>query len=325
MIELPEIQEISKRHSAQMRLQWEEVHGPMKDHGLLGLWSWWMACTGGKLLQGLQPNHLFFFLGGHGFQGVWKGERSTVPMEEKVVQFIRGEWPLQKMAAKVHTGLTMVDCGTAYSYERDPDYWLYQQEHFLVRKVGDGTRPVAEYAAMTTDQYEQAFRNGRDLLDRFYHRRVRLCGITHVDPLSEWMTMLVTAVLESRRPSELIWRQTPGEEAVRQLNRWAVSHPKSRDIHSVLTLYGGFELTTMIGFLIQAASRKVAVVLDGPVAMLAGKCAAMMDERSVGWMLPAGRAPFEAPDPRVSVLTGEPGGDFFMQLAGLNLARQFFP
>jgi len=324
MVELPPIQEINRRLTEHLHTKWEEVHGPMRDHGLLGLWSWWMHCLQGRLTTSLQPNQLVLLLGGHGFVPEWKGEHPTVPMEERVVQFIRGEWPLQQMATTIHSGVTMVDCGTAYAYERDPDYWLYRQEHFLVRKVGEGTRPVGEFASMTTEQHEQAFRFGQELASRFADKRVKLVGLSHVDPHSVWSAWLVYAVHIGRRPSALAMGLKPGDEAMRQLNRWAVIHPKTREMHAMLTLYGGFELSCMLGFILQAAALRLPVVLDGVVARVAGFLACQLEPKTVGWVLSAGQGPFEVPNPEGVRSIGEPGTEYFMQLAGLNLANQMF-
>lgn len=324
MIQLPEIQEINKRYSDSLLTRWEEVHGPLGGHGLLGFWSWWMGCMPGKLQSNLQPNLLLLFLGGHGFGQVWKGASSTVPMEEHVVQFIRGESPLRQMAQKIHSAVTMVDCGTAYAYERDPDYWLYQHDHFLVRKVGEGTRHVGEFACMTTEQHEAAVSHGMELAKKFSQKRIKVVGISHVDPLSVWSALLVYAVHKGKRPSELAWPSRPGEEAMRQLNRWAIMHPKAKDLHATITLYGGFELSTMLGFILQAAALKLPVVLDGPVAQVAGRLACELDGKCMGYMLTAGGMPFEAPNPAATQSVGQPGTGFYMQLAGFNLANQMF-
>lgn len=324
MIQLPEIQEINKRYSDSLLTQWEEVHGPITDHGLLGFWSWWMGCMQGRLHHNLQPNLLLLFLGGHGFGRVWKGAKPTVPMEESVVQFIRGESPLRQMAQKIHSNVTMVDCGTAYAYERDPDYWLYQHDHFLVRKVGEGTRHVGEYACMTTEQHEAAVAHGMELALKYAQKRIKIVGISHVDPLSVWSALLVYSAHIGKRPSELSWPVKPGEEALRQLNRWAIMHPKAKDPHATLTLFGGFELSCMLGFVLQSAALKMPVILDGPVAQAAGMLANELDPKSTGWMLAAGGKPFEVSNPIGNQAIGQPGTGFYLQLAGLNLANQMF-
>jgi nicotinate-nucleotide--dimethylbenzimidazole phosphoribosyltransferase len=228
------------------------------------------------------------FAGDHGIcdEGV-----AAVPQgatRERVLQILRGQAPINTVAAMQGFDLTVVDAGLASHLTEGPDSTGATGVPLLLRKIGFGTRNMTVGPAMSLAQAVSALHAGMDVVRHLPGNVVavgdvgvgnsscaalllsRLCGVpladacasdqTGADGLDSTQTQLKLDVLFAA----------------------ARRHRQATSPLTALAALGGFEIAMMAGAMLQAASERRVVLVDGFVAGSAalvarGLCPAVAD------------------------------------------------
>jgi nicotinate-nucleotide--dimethylbenzimidazole phosphoribosyltransferase len=178
-------------------------------------------------------------------------------------------------------------------------------------KVRRGSGRIDTEDALTPQQVSDAIQAGIELADEEIGSGAQLLVAGSFGVGSSTPAAALVAVLTDTEPVKVIGRASGIDDdawirkcgAVRDARRRAWPH--RNDPEALLQVAGGADLAALTGFLIQAAARKVPVVLDGLVPCTAALVAQLASPRVVRWLC-AGQ------------LAADPGHDLALRRLGLS-------
>ena len=211
----------------------------------------------------LSDPQLLVFAGDHGLvaQGV-----SAYPSDvtwQMVENFLSGGAAVSVLARQHGIGLTVVDCGVHHDFE--------PRSGLMIRKVGYGTADSMQGLAMTDTQRDQALCNGSELLMSLPGNVLLLgeMGIGNTSAASLLMSRLMQLDIAACTDSGTGLNATGITRKIEILRAVLSKHPDANDPLSALSAFGGFEIATMVGAILQAAADQRVIVVDGFIASAA--------------------------------------------------------
>ncbi len=216
--------------------------------------------------------------------GVAEEGVSAYPQEvtrQMLLNFAAGGAAINAIARSVGATLSVVDVGT-----KGPT-----PNGVLERKVTEGTRNMARGPAMTDDEAEKALRVGIELAEKLDSQGVSIVGLGEMGIANTTAAAALTAVLTGSELERVVGPGTgvQGEalqkkkrviaEAIR-LNRVTAESP-----FQALVRVGGLEIAALAGLTLGAASRRMAVMMDGFIASSAALVAAKLCPAVRGYLI----------------------------------------
>jgi len=189
---------------------------------------------------------------------------------QMVQNFIAGGAAVSVLARQHGLALTVVDCGVRHEFA--PTHGL------LIRKIAPGTADASIGPAMTAAQCEQAITNGIAVV-RDLPGNALLLGEMGIGNSSS------AAMLLSRLAHQDIDACTgagtgldaAGRAHKREVLRGVLElHAAATSPLDALAAFGGFEIATLVGAVLQAAEERRVIVLDGFIASAAVLVAAAL-------------------------------------------------
>jgi nicotinate-nucleotide--dimethylbenzimidazole phosphoribosyltransferase len=218
----------------------------------------------------LTDPQMVVFAGDHGLA---RRAVSAFPQDvswQMVENFLAGGAAVSVFSRLNGMALTVVDCGVAHDFLAGLPTGR-QRSGLLVRKVTggeQGTADSSEQPAMTEPQCQQAMHNGMELVKSLPGNALLLgeMGIGNTSAASLLLARLAGLDIEVctgagtglDRPAVL--RKT----AI--LREVLARHPNATAPLDALAAFGGFEIATMVGAVLQAAAERRVVVVDGFIA-----------------------------------------------------------
>ena len=152
---------------------------------------------------------------------------------------------------------TVVDCGVRRDFQPQPG--------LLIRKSAQGTADSSVGPAMSAGQCDQAIAHGREIA-RELPGNVLLLGEMGIGNTSA--ASLLLARLTGHDLGECVGSGTgldpAGLERKRQILQEVLTlHAGARAPLDALAAFGGFEIATMVGAVLQAAAQRRVIVVDG--------------------------------------------------------------
>lgn len=189
---------------------------------------------------------------------------------QMVENFLAGGACVSVLARQHGIALTVADCGVRHDFAPRPG--------LLDMKIAPGTADALSGPAMTTAQCEQALANGLRIVQQLPGNALLLgeMGIANTSAAS-----LLLARLASLDIADCTGAGTglDAEAVVRKtvvLREVLLKHPAARTPLEALAAFGGFEIATLAGAVLQAASERRVIVVDGFIASAAVLVAARL-------------------------------------------------
>lgn len=218
----------------------------------------------------LQDPQLVVFAGDHGL--VCRGV-SAYPSDvswQMVENFLAGGAAVSVFARANQITLTVVDCGVAHDFLAGLPAGT-QRPGLRVCKVPggeQGTADSSEQPAMTAAQCQLALKNGAALVKTLPGNALLLgeMGIGNTSAASLLLARLAGLDIDvctgagTGLDAEAVQRKT----AI--LSEVLARHPDAKAPLDALAAFGGFEIATMVGAMLQAAHERRVVVVDGFIA-----------------------------------------------------------
>lgn len=206
--------------------------------------------------------------------------------QQRVMQMLQGRAPVNTLASLHGFDVTVVDAGLASHVAAPEDATRHVQ--FVVRKIGHGTRNMVLSPAMSVAQAVAALHAGMDVVKHLPGNVLalgdvgvgstscaalllsRLCGVPLADACGR----------DHHQEGGLTNAQL--QNKLEKLFAAASRHRKAVHTLDALAAMGGFEIAMMAGAMLQAASERRVVLVDGFVASAAaliarGLCPAVAD------------------------------------------------
>ena len=217
----------------------------------------------------VQPQ-LVVFAGDHGLAARGVSAYPSDVTWQMVENFLAGGAAVSVLARQHGIALTVVDCGVRHNFLQGlpPDA---SRPGLLVRKVarGDGgTADSLTQPAMTPAQCLEAIANGQAIVKQLPGNALLLCemGIGNTSAASLLLTRLtghdiaVCTGAGTGLDDAAVLRKTGVLREVLQ------RHASATTPLEALAAFGGFEMATMLGAVMQAAHERRVVVVDGFIA-----------------------------------------------------------
>ena len=263
-----------------------------KPPGSLGrleeLGAWYAASRGQFPVAPPQRTALALFFGDHGVvtEGVSAyGSQVTAAMACNVMA---GGAACSVLAGRQGAALLAIDVGIAGDLSAAPVAPAVLLVHARVRA---GTRNLRVERAMSAGEVRAALQVGRDAADRLHASGVTLAAVGEVGIGNTTAAAALVSVFTGASPEQTCGRGTGVGDAtlarkVEVVRDALALHGVGRaDPLDALAAVGGLEIAAIVGFLLQAAARRLPVVLDGFVTDAAALVAQAIEPQAAGHWL----------------------------------------
>lgn len=223
-----------------------------------------------------------------GDHGVADEGVSAYPQEvtaQMVLNFARGGAAINVLARQAGARVVVVDMGTKAPVDA-PE----------VRscRIGAGTHNFTKGPAMSRADAMRAIEAGVQIAGELAQTGVTLIGIGEMGIANTTAASALTAAFTGVPVEEVTGRGTGIDDAgwrrkvdaiTRGLALW-----RSTDPLDTIAQLGGFEIAGLAGVVIGAAIARVPVVVDGFISSTAALCAARLEPRLAGFLIPSHRS-----------------------------------
>ena len=218
----------------------------------------------------LRDPQLVVFAGDHGLAARGVSAYPSDVTWQMVENFLAGGAAVSVLARQHGIGLTVVDCGVCHDFQARPG--------LLVRKVARGTADSLEGQAMTDAQRDQALLHGVALVKDLPGDALLLgeMGIGNTSAASLLMSRLTGLDIVDCTGAGTGLDAAAVQRKIEVLRAVLARHPHANAALSSLAAFGGFEIATMVGAVLQAAAERRVIVVDGFIASAAVLVAASM-------------------------------------------------
>ncbi len=184
------------------------------------------------------------------------------------------------MAKRLRIEVTLVDVGVAGDLSVAPTDPVVPLVHAKVRA---GTGNLRVESAMSLDEAHAALDVGRSIAAGAAERRCALVAVGEIGIGNTTSAAAIVCAMTGASPEDVVGLGAGIDEAVRArkvsvvVDALALHRATFDDPITLLAALGGLELAAMSGFVLEAARRRMPVVLDGFLASAAALVASRID------------------------------------------------
>ncbi len=214
----------------------------------------------------LEHPTLLVFAADHGIaaEGVSAYPADVTP--QMVLNFLRGGAAVNVFCRQHSIKLQVVDAGVNYNFEPHPN--------LVDAKVEHGTANFLYQPAMSRATAENCLQRGADLVKEIYQLGSNVIGFGEMGIGNTSSAAVLTSLLADLPLRQCVGRGTGLDDAGYRrkcdtLSQAVRQHGSFGDPLDTLATYGGFEIAQMAGAMLQAASQRMVVLVDGFIASAA--------------------------------------------------------
>ncbi|PRY96215.1 nicotinate-nucleotide--dimethylbenzimidazole phosphoribosyltransferase [Marinilabilia salmonicolor] len=195
--------------------------------------------------------------------GITEEGVSPVPPEitwQQVNNFINGGGGIGLFCKQYGFDLYVVDAGVDHDFEPHP--------RLIDKKVRKATRNFLKEPAMTQEECDKAIQNGRDVVALFAEKGSNVVGfgemgIGNSSPATALLSVYTGLSLEECTGPGCGLDQKGIQKKSGVLQQAIEKHGILEKPEANLAAYGGLEIATMVGGMLEAAQRRMLIVVDG--------------------------------------------------------------
>ncbi len=208
----------------------------------------------------LRAPQMVVFAGDHGLAARGVSAYPSDVTWQMVENFLAGGACVSVIARQHGIALTVVDCGVRHDFAPRPG--------LLVKKIAPGTADSASGPAMTAAQRDQALANGVELVKGLPGNALLLgeMGIGNTSAASLLLARLAGLDIDDCTGAGTGLDNAAIARKTAVLREVLLKHPDAREPLAALAAFGGFEIATMVGAVLQAAAERRVIVVDGFIA-----------------------------------------------------------
>lgn len=255
-----------------------KIDGKTKPLGSLGMLekvALQLAQIQNTLTPSLSAPAVVVFAGDHGIanEGV-----SAYPQEvtyQMVYNFLQGGAAINVFCKQHGIQLEIVDAGVNFDFPKE----LNVQN----QKVGYGTQSFRKTAAMNASELEQCLTFGAHISSKLSNTGTNIIGFGEMGIGNTSAASLIMHRITNIPLKTCVGRGTGLNDD--QLNKKMAIleeanaiHPQHLDAPSILSTFGGFEIAQIVGAMLEAKQKGMAILVDGFIASSAFLIAHKMDE-----------------------------------------------
>ena len=204
----------------------------------------------------LQPQ-MVVFAADHGLAARGVSAYPSDVTWQMVENFLAGGAAVSVLARQHCLGLTVVDCGVRHDFA--------PRAGLQIRKVAHGTADPTEGPAMTTEQCQQALAHGMAVVQGLPGNALLLgeMGIGNTSAASMLMARLTGLDIADCTGAGTGLDAEAVQRKIAILRQVLALHATAQQPLEALAAFGGFEIAAMVGAVLQAASERRVVLVDG--------------------------------------------------------------
>lgn len=251
-----------------------DTHGPEHACGRLETLARQLAGiqhTDGREFEGLDFDspQLVVFAADHGIavEGVSAFPQDTTLLRSQAL--LTGKTPVNALAGLHGFALTLVDAGVAAHIELPPG--TAPAIPLLLCKIGYGTRNMVLAQAMSAPQMRSAIEAGIDVVRHLPGNVIALSNLSVAGnaAAAQLLSRLCGVPLADACGRHQAQDERRAQHKLERLFAAASRHRKATAPLDVLAAMGGFEIAMICGAMLQAASERCVILVDGFVASAA--------------------------------------------------------
>ena len=211
----------------------------------------------------LKDPQLVVFAGDHGLAARGVSAYPSDVTWQMVENFLAGGAAVSVLARQNGIGLTVVDCGVRHDFAPRPG--------LVISKIAAGTADALEGPAMTPAQCRTAMAGGAALVMDLPGNALLLgeMGIGNTSAASMLMARLTGLDIVDCTGAGTGLDAEAVQRKIGILRQVLARHADATDPLAALAAFGGFEIATMAGAVLQAAAERRVIVVDGFIASAA--------------------------------------------------------
>lgn len=254
------------------RLQ-QRLDGKTKPVGALGrleALALRLGCILGSETPSLAAPQMLVCAADHGLAARGVSAYPSDVTWQMVQNFLAGGAAVSVLARQHGLALSVVDCGVRHDFA--------PTEGLLIRKIAAGTADASIGPAMSAAQCEQAIANGMGVVRALPGNALLLgeMGIGNSSAASMLLARLASQDIDTCTGSGT-GLDAPGLARKREVLRGVLDlHADAIAPLDALAAFGGFEIATLVGAVLQAAHERRVIVVDGFIASAAVLVAAAL-------------------------------------------------
>jgi nicotinate-nucleotide--dimethylbenzimidazole phosphoribosyltransferase len=208
----------------------------------------------------LKDPQLVVFAGDHGLAARGVSAYPSDVTWQMVENFLAGGAAVSVLARQHGIGLTVVDCGVNHDFA--------PRQGLVIHKVASGTADALEGTAMTAAQRNTALANGAALVRTLPGNALLLgeMGIGNTSAASLLMSRLAGLDIVDCTGAGTGLDGAAVQRKITILRQVLARHPDAIEPLDALAAFGGFEMATMVGAVLQASLERRVIVVDGFIA-----------------------------------------------------------
>ncbi len=210
---------------------------------------------------------------------------SAYPKEvtaQMVLNFLAGGAAMNIFCRQIGAHFTIVDIGVAEDIEH---------EKLTSKKVRYGTKNFLKEAAMTEDEVDEALTIGREEAAKMFEKGAKTLIVGEMGIGNTTAASALLAVMTDKPINKLIGPGTgltkDGMNHKQQVIERAINarQPNRHDPIDILRKLGGLEIAAMTGAMLEAATSRIPIIVDGFICTVAACMAVAINNRSSDYML----------------------------------------
>jgi nicotinate-nucleotide--dimethylbenzimidazole phosphoribosyltransferase len=193
---------------------------------------------------------------------------------QMVANFLSGGAAINAFARALGIDLKVVDVGVVNPLPRSSD--------LIDRRISPGTRNFCKMQAMSLDEFDDALDAGVELARDAVMAGCDLVGFGEMGIGNTTSASAIAVALTGQQVEAVVGMGAGADEEcmARKLSAiqrgLALHAARLNDAKGILMSVGGFEIAAMCGFCLEAAARRLPVVMDGFIATAAAALAVRM-------------------------------------------------
>lgn len=294
--------------SADLQHRLDQKTKPVGSLGRLESLALQLGLIQGSTAPALLQPQMLVCAGDHGLAARGVSAYPSDVTWQMVENFLAGGAAVSVLSRQHGIALTVADCGVRHEFAPRPG---------LVNcKVAPGTADSLAGRAMTEAQCEQAVRNGQQLVLRLPGNALLIgeMGIGNTSAASLLLARLARLDVADVTGAGTGLDQAGVARKTEVLQAVLARHPDATTPWLALQAFGGFEIATLVGAVLQAAAQRRVVVVDGFIASCAVLVASQLAPATLGYCVFAHRSGERGHARMLDVLEAKPLLDMSLRL-----------
>lgn len=280
---------IDQRARQQAQARQDRLTKPAGSLGRLEELSIDLAGMTGRLDPPLKARVVFTLAADHGVsaEGVSAYPREVTP--QMVLNFLNGGAAINVLARQANARVVVADLGVDFDLPSHPE--------LRALKVRRGTASITQGPAMSVDEARQAIEHGRQLVRDEIGKGLDVALTGDMGIGNTTASAALICALTRLDPRDVVGRGTGVDDAGLARKRDAVRKAMEKNAAQIakgpldaLAAVGGLEIAGLVGVIIEAASQRRPVVIDGFISCAAALTAAQMAPGTTAYMIASHRS-----------------------------------